>query len=101
MNSLFYLVPCFGLIALAYTFIKSAWVIKQDPGNERMKEISTYIAEGAMAFLRAEWKVLGYFVAIAAILLAVMGYADERSHCISMQNQPKPMVMDYYQFMCD
>jgi K(+)-stimulated pyrophosphate-energized sodium pump len=80
MNSLFYLVPCFGLVALAYTFIKSAWVIKQDPGNERMKEISTYIAEGAMAFLRAEWKVLGYFVAIAAILLAVMGYADERSH---------------------
>lgn len=80
MNNLFYTVPVFGLIALAYTFIKSAWVSKQDPGNDRMKEISTYIAEGAMAFLRAEWKVLGYFVAIAAILLAVMGYSDERSH---------------------
>jgi K(+)-stimulated pyrophosphate-energized sodium pump len=64
--NLFYLVPAFGVLALLYTFIKSAWVSKQDPGNERMVEIARYISEGAMAFLKAEYKVLGYFVVIAA-----------------------------------
>ncbi|MFM2048380.1 MAG: hypothetical protein RI955_928 [Bacteroidota bacterium] len=74
-----YLIPVFGIIALIYTAIKSSWVTKQDAGNDRMKEISNYIAEGAMAFLKAEYKVLGYFVVIAAILLAVMGYSDAGS----------------------
>jgi K(+)-stimulated pyrophosphate-energized sodium pump len=73
------LIPVFGIIGLLYTAWKSAWVSKQDAGNDRMKEISTYIAEGAMAFLKAEYKVLGYFVVIAAILLAVMGYSDKGS----------------------
>ena len=45
-----------------------------------MKEISKYIAEGAMAFLRAEWKILGYFVVIVAILLGFMGSRSESSH---------------------
>jgi K(+)-stimulated pyrophosphate-energized sodium pump len=80
MDSLFFAVPAFGIIALLYTFIKFNWVVKQDAGNARMKEISDYIAEGAMAFLKAEYKVLGYFVAIAAVLLAVMGYSDSKSH---------------------
>lgn len=74
--TLFYLVPAFGILALLYTFFKSAWVTKQDAGNERMQEIAKYIAEGAMAFLKAEYKVLGYFVVIAALLLAVMGYSS-------------------------
>jgi K(+)-stimulated pyrophosphate-energized sodium pump len=74
--NLFYLVPAFGILALLYTFVKSAWVTKQDAGNDRMKEIAQYIAEGAMAFLKAEYKVLGYFVVIAALLLAVMGYSS-------------------------
>ena len=69
-----------GLIGLLYTFIKFNWVSKQDAGNERMKEISTYIAEGAMAFLKAEWKILGYFVVIVGILLAVMATANPHSH---------------------
>jgi K(+)-stimulated pyrophosphate-energized sodium pump len=59
--------------------IKGAWVSKQDAGNDRMKEISKYIAEGAMAFLKAEYKILTYFVIIAGILLAVMGNANEKS----------------------
>ena len=63
--NLFYLVPAFGILALLYTFLKSAWVTKQDAGNDRMKEIAQYIAEGAMAFLKAEYKVLAYFVVIA------------------------------------
>ncbi|MDR3680998.1 MAG: sodium-translocating pyrophosphatase [Flavipsychrobacter sp.] len=75
MNIL-YLVPVFGVLALLYTFLKSAWVTKQDAGNDRMKEIAQYIAEGAMAFLKAEYKVLAYFVVIAALLLAVMGYSS-------------------------
>ena len=79
MSPYFYLIPCFGIVALLFTAWKSAWVSKQDAGNDRMKEISTYIAEGAMAFLKAEWKVLGYFVVIAAILLAILGYSNPES----------------------
>src|SRR6187549_1064890 len=80
MDNLIYLVPVMGLIGLLYTFIKFNWVSKQDAGNERMKEISTYIAEGAMAFLRAEWKILGYFVVLVGILLAVMASANPHGH---------------------
>jgi K(+)-stimulated pyrophosphate-energized sodium pump len=80
MDKLIYLVPVMGLIGLLYTFIKYNWVSKQDAGNDRMKEISKYIAEGAMAFLKAEWKVLGYFVVIVGILLAVMAQANPHSH---------------------
>ncbi len=76
MDKLIYLVPVMGVIGLLYTFIKYSWVSKQDSGNERMQEISKYIAEGSMAFLRAEWKILSYFVVIAAILLAIMGNSN-------------------------
>ena len=69
-----------GIVGLLYTFIKFAWVSKQDAGNDRMKEISTYIAEGAMAFLKAEYKILTYFVIIGALLLGVMGYSNPNSH---------------------
>jgi len=80
MDKLIYLVPVMGAIGLLYTFIKFAWVSKQDAGNDRMQEISRYIAEGAMAFLKAEWKILSYFVVLAAILLAFMGYSNPDSH---------------------
>ncbi len=74
-----YLVPLMGVIGLLYTFIKFSWVSRQDPGTAHMQEISKYIAEGAMAFLKAEWKVLGYFVVIAALLLGLMGYSNTNS----------------------
>lgn len=77
---LFYAVPAMGLLGLLYTLTKFNWVSKQEAGNDRMKEISNYIAEGAMAFLKAEYKILGYFVVIVALLLGVMGFADEKSH---------------------
>jgi K(+)-stimulated pyrophosphate-energized sodium pump len=80
MDNLFYLAPALGIIGLLYTFIKSSWVSKQDAGSDRMKEISTYIAQGAMAFLRAEWKILGYFVVIVALLLGVMARTNAESH---------------------
>lgn len=82
MTPLFYLVPAFGILALLYTFVKSAWVTRQDAGNDRMKEIAQYIAEGAMAFLKAEYKVLAYFVVIAGLLLAFMGYSNPASSAL-------------------
>jgi K(+)-stimulated pyrophosphate-energized sodium pump len=80
IKMLFIAVPAMGLIGLLYTLLKYKWVSKQDAGNDRMKEISNYIAEGAMAFLKAEWKVLGYFVVIVGCLLAVMAQANPHSH---------------------
>ena len=80
MDKLIYLVPVLGVVGLLYTFIKFSWVSKQDAGNPRMQEIAKHIAEGAMAFLKAEWKILSYFVIIAAILLAVMGSTNPHSH---------------------
>jgi K(+)-stimulated pyrophosphate-energized sodium pump len=80
MDKLIYLVPVMGAIGLLYTFIKFSWVSKQDAGSDRMQEISRFIAEGAMAFLKAEWRILSYFVVLAAILLAIMGYSNPDSH---------------------
>ena len=77
---LFYAVPAMGIIGLLYTLIKFKWVGRQDAGSDRMKEISTYISEGAMAFLKAEWKILGYFVVIVALLLAFMSQSNPHSH---------------------
>jgi K(+)-stimulated pyrophosphate-energized sodium pump len=77
---LFMLVPIFGVIALLYTFLQSNWVNKQNAGNEKMKTISGHIADGAMAFLKAEYKILTYFVVVVAILLAVMGSTNANSH---------------------
>lgn len=77
---LFYLIPVFGVVALLYTFLQSNWVSKQNAGNEKMKIISGHIADGAMAFLKAEYKILTYFVVVVAILLAVMGSTNSNSH---------------------
>jgi K(+)-stimulated pyrophosphate-energized sodium pump len=80
MDNLIYLVPVMGVLGLLYTLVKFFWISKQDAGTDRMKEISNYIAEGAMAFLKAEWKILGYFVVIVGILLALMAGANPHSH---------------------
>ncbi len=68
-----YIVPLFGIVALLFTAVKSAWVSKQDAGDQNMRDLSKHIADGAMAFLKAEWKILTYFAVIAAILLAWSG----------------------------
>jgi K(+)-stimulated pyrophosphate-energized sodium pump len=80
MDKLIYLVPLMGIIGLLYTFIQFRWVSKQDEGTDLMKQISRYIAEGAMAFLKAEWKILGYFVVIVALLLGFMASTNPHSH---------------------
>ncbi len=72
-----YLVPVLGIIGLVVMAIKSAWISKQDAGEENMRQLAGYIADGAMAFLKAEWKVLAIFVVLAAILLAYSGSIHE------------------------
>jgi len=78
-NNLIYFIPLTGIIGILVMLNKSAWIKKQDPGDENMQELAGYIASGAMAFLRAEWKVLSYFAIIAAILLAWSGTMVETS----------------------
>lgn len=72
-----YLVPALGLVGLVVMALKSAWVSKQDAGDEKMQNLAGKIAAGAMAFLKAEWKVLSYFAIIAAALLAYSGTIHE------------------------
>jgi K(+)-stimulated pyrophosphate-energized sodium pump len=72
-----YLVPTLGILGLIVMAIKSAWVSKQDAGDKNMQELAGYIADGAMAFLKAEWKVLSIFVVFAAALLAYSGTIHE------------------------
>jgi K(+)-stimulated pyrophosphate-energized sodium pump len=79
MSNIIWIVPILGIVGLIVMAIKSAWVSKQDAGDERMTELAGYIAKGAMAFLRAEWKVMFYFVIIAGILLAYSGTLVETS----------------------
>jgi K(+)-stimulated pyrophosphate-energized sodium pump len=76
-DSVIYLVPLLGIVGLIVMAIKSAWVSKQDAGDKNMQELAGYIADGAMAFLKAEWKVLSIFVVFAAALLAYSGTIHE------------------------
>lgn len=78
-QALIYVVPALGLVGLLVMAIKSAWVTKQETGDKNMMELAGYIADGAMAFLKAEWKVLSYFAVIAVILLAWSGMSVETS----------------------
>ncbi len=80
MGSWFYLIPAAGVLALLFALVKSAWVSKQDAGNEKMQEIAGHIHEGAMAFLAREYKVLAIFVLIVAVLLAAGNANLENSH---------------------
>ena len=70
------LVPVAGLLALGYAFLRTQWVAKQDAGTETMIEIAGNIAEGARAFLRREYRVLGIFVLSVAVLLAIANAAS-------------------------
>lgn len=81
-QNLIYLIPVLGLLGLFVTWMKSSWVSKQDPGEPKMVELAGYIARGAMAFLKAEWKVLSYYVVIAALLLGWSGTLVETSSWI-------------------
>ncbi len=79
-----YSVPAFGVLALLYTFWRSSWVSKQEVGTERMARIAKNIADGAMAFLKAEYRVLAIFVVAVAILLGVSANAETSSPLIAL-----------------
>jgi K(+)-stimulated pyrophosphate-energized sodium pump len=78
-STILYLIPALGILGLIVMAFKSSWVKKQAAGEENMVELSGYIAEGAMAFLKAEWKILAIFAVIAAALLAWSGTLVETS----------------------
>ena len=78
-STILYLIPALGIFGLVVMVFKSAWVTKQPTGEENMVELAGYIAEGAMAFLKAEWKILAIFAVVAAAILAWSGTLVETS----------------------
>ena len=80
MSMYTYLVPTLGLVGIGFMFVKYLWVGKQHAGDENMQQLSSYIAQGALAFLKAEWKVLSYFVLITALLLGYSATLLPDSH---------------------
>ncbi|MEC7983914.1 MAG: sodium-translocating pyrophosphatase [Myxococcota bacterium] len=83
MNPLVYAVPAAGLLALIFAFVKSSSVSKADAGTDEMKKIAGRIADGARAFLVAEYKVLAVFVLIVAVLLGIAKFQVGESPIIS------------------
>ncbi|MEZ4843092.1 MAG: sodium-translocating pyrophosphatase [Bacteroidia bacterium] len=79
-ENLIYLLPLFGLVGLVVMIAKSAWVNKQEGGNEKMQEIANHVREGALAFLKAEYRILTIFVVLAAILLGILAWRVESTH---------------------
>lgn len=74
-------VPIFlAVLGLVYMVIKQSWVMKQDAGDGKMKEISDHIYEGALAFLNAEYKLLAIFVVIVSILLTIVSVVVPTTH---------------------
>lgn len=84
MDLSFHIVPLFGVLALIYTVWKSSWISKKDPGNEKMQKIASHISEGAMAFLKAEYRVLIFFVIIVALLLGFTADSDVSSPLVGV-----------------
>lgn len=72
--------PLFGVAALVFVFFKNSWVTKQDGGNEKMARIAKNIADGAMSFLKAEYKILSIFVIAVAVLLYFKGTYEDGSN---------------------
>ncbi|SFI78380.1 sodium-translocating pyrophosphatase [Olleya namhaensis] len=73
-SMMIYMPIAMAILGLIYMIIKQSWVMKQDSGDGKMKEISDHIYEGALAFLNAEYRLLSIFVVIVSVLLAVVAY---------------------------
>src|SRR5690625_7936773 len=78
-DTILYLIPFAGVAALIYAFLRTRWIKKQDVGTPEMAEIAGYIAEGARAFLRREYRVLVIYVIVAAIVLALVNMRQPES----------------------
>jgi K(+)-stimulated pyrophosphate-energized sodium pump len=79
MPNWIYIIPALGIVALIFAFIKAKWVSHLDPGTDRMVEISGYVRDGAMAFLKREYRVLAVFVIVVAVLLAIANWNSPES----------------------
>jgi len=75
-----YMPIALALLGLVYMIVKQKWVMKQDAGDGKMKEISDHIYEGALAFLNAEYKLLAIFVLIVSVLLTVVSFVVPTTH---------------------
>lgn len=85
MDWIIFTIPFMGLIALVYSFVKSKWIGKQSVGTPLMEEISGYIREGAIAFLKTEYKVIAIFViAVSALLAFGNSFSDASSPLIAL-----------------
>ena len=83
MNTIMIYLPIvMAIIGLLFMWIKRSWVLKQDAGDGKMKEISDYIYEGALAFLKAEYRLLAFFVVGASIVLAGLSYFVPTTHIL-------------------
>ncbi|MFT7379674.1 MAG: K(+)-stimulated pyrophosphate-energized sodium pump, partial [Bacteroidia bacterium] len=77
-----YMPIAMAIIGLLYMVVKRGWVMKQDAGDGVMKEISNHIYDGALAFLKAEYRLLAIFVVIASVVLAGVSYVVESTHIL-------------------
>ena len=75
-----YMPIALALLGLIYMVVKQSWVMKQNAGDGKMKEISDHIYEGALAFLNAEYKLLAIFVVVVSILLAIVSFVVPTTH---------------------
>ncbi len=79
MEGIQFILPFLAVLGFVFMFVKSAWVSKQEEGSEKMSRIAKNISDGAMAFLRAEYKVLAIFVLAVAVLLFIKGNSEVNS----------------------
>jgi Inorganic pyrophosphatase len=79
VNNLLYLAISSGIIAMLFAFWKTSWINKQDQGTKKMERIGQDISDGAMAFLKAEYRVLAIFVFVVALLLGFANYNKDGS----------------------
>jgi K(+)-stimulated pyrophosphate-energized sodium pump len=84
MENLLYYLPVFGILGIIFVVWKSSWINKQDAGSDKMKKIANHIAEGAMAFLKAEYKILAIFVICVALLLGVTANSETSSPLVAV-----------------
>ncbi|MCF7823377.1 MAG: sodium-translocating pyrophosphatase [Candidatus Marinimicrobia bacterium] len=84
MSEMMIWVPVMGFVALVFAFWKTGWINKQDEGSDKMKAIGKYISDGAMAFLKAEYRVLGIFIVAVAILLAFANRGEGMRYLVSL-----------------
>ncbi len=84
MSDMMMWVPLFGVVALLFAFWRTSWISKQDEGSDTMKKIGKHISVGAMAFLKAEYRILAIFIVVVAILLAVANRGGDMTYLVSL-----------------